>query len=440
MSRLTVSIFGLGYVGIVSAACFARDGINVIGVDVNESKVDEINQGKAPIIESGLGELLKQGVTNNRIKATTDYKEAVENSDVSIISVGTPSRGDGALDLKYVYRVCEQIGEVLAEKESEHVVILRSTVFPGTTKECEQIIQDKAGHDNFSIGFNPEFLREGSAIKDFDDPAYTIIGTDDDKTEEVVKRLYATVDAPIHTIAPEEAELIKYASNAWHATKINFANEIGRIAKDVDVNGRTVMDILVSDTKLNTSEAYMKPGFAYGGSCLPKDVRALDYYGKVNNLSLPLISSLSESNKAQLDFAYKYIASKDVKNIGMLGLAFKPGTDDLRESPAVELAERLIGKGYNLKIIDPAVYKSKLIGSNKEFIENKIPHLSKLMVNDSQELVDHAELLLVTHGAAEFREILDANEQDKIIFDLTGIFKNGIPSDELNGRYEGISW
>jgi GDP-mannose 6-dehydrogenase len=438
MNKLTISIFGLGYVGIVSSACFARDGISVLGVDVDQKKVDLINNGESPIVENGLGELLASGVQNKMVKATTDYTYAVMNSQVSIVCVGTPSREDGALDLKYVFRVCEQIGEVLKSKKEPHTIIIRSTVIPGTTEKCQQIINEHSGGSHF-VGFNPEFLREGTAIHDFDDPPYTVVGTKHDEVKKVIEQLYATVDAPLHVMDAAEAELVKYTANAWHATKVNFANEIGRIAKSNNVNGRTVMEIISSDKKLNISEVYMKPGFAYGGSCLPKDVRALDYYSKINNISLPLISSLSKSNNSHLDFVLDTIMRKGYKKIGMLGLAFKAGTDDLRESPAVELAERLIGKGCSVKIMDPAVQETKLTGSNKEYIENKIPHLFALMVKSSQELLDHSDLIVVTHGAAEFREVLTERKEKTKILDLTGIYKNFITA-EAKVHYEGICW
>lgn len=431
---MNVSIFGLGYVGAVTTACLSRDGINVIGVDVNEDKIKTIGAGKSPIIEAGLSELLESGVEKGRISATTNAKQAVFDSEISIVSVGTPSRSDGALDLQYVYRVCETIGKAIAEKGKKHIVVIRSTVLPGTTEECEKILK-KYANDNVEVGFNPEFLREGSAVKDFDEPAYTIIGTKSSSVEETLKNMYASVEAPFYVVEPGVAEMIKYGANAWHAAKISFANEIGRVAKHAGVDGRQVMEILVSDRKLNISSAYMRPGFAYGGSCLPKDVRALEYYGKVNNVKLPLLDSLSQSNEAQVQLALDLIQEKGYKKIGLLGLAFKPGTDDLRESPSVELAERLIGKGYNLKIYDPAVNESRLIGSNKKFIDSKIPHLSKLLVVQD-EITKEVEVLIVSHGAGEFRNVLEDIEKDFPVLDLTGIVKN----IKTTKNYEGIAW
>jgi GDP-mannose 6-dehydrogenase len=433
---MTVSIFGLGYVGVVTSACFARDGINVIGVDINPDKVKNINNAIPPIIEPGLEELLREGVHSGRIRAVNSVQEAIDNSQVSLISVGTPSREDGALDLQYVERVCDNIAEAVENKKKPHVLIIRSTVFPGTTSRIEEMTLKKYPNINLAFGFNPEFLREGAAIRDFDEAAYTIIGTDNDIAEAFVRKMYATVDSPVHVVRKEEAELIKYAANAWHATKITFSNEIGRLGKNVGIDARKVMKILVSDEKLNTSPVYMRPGFAYGGSCLPKDVRAINYYAKVNNVSLPLMNSLSESNYAQIELAIGLILKRNMSKVGLLGLSFKSGTDDLRESPAVELAERILGKGIELKILDHSVSESKLIGSNKSYIDQKIPHLSRLMVESEDELIEHSDLIVVTHGASEFRTILNKVKGDRPILDLTGIFSGTVEYS----NYEGIAW
>ncbi|MFT6835589.1 MAG: GDP-mannose 6-dehydrogenase [Francisellaceae bacterium] len=433
---MTVSVFGLGYVGIVSSSCFARDGIRVLGVDISTQKVENINLGIPPIIETGLKELLEQGVKNGKITASVDLYEAVRDSNVSLVSVGTPSREDGALDLSYVNRVCEDIARVANELKKEHTIIIRSTVFPGTTERLESELKAKFPNATLHFGFNPEFLREGTAIKDFDDAAYTIIGSTDEAVVKSIHDLYATVDAPCIQVLPSEAELIKYAANSWHATKIAFANEIGRIGKYLNVDSRKVMEILVSDEKLNTSKAYMRPGFAYGGSCLPKDVRAIDYFAKVNNIDLPLMSSLARSNSAQIKLATSLILNSQPKRVGILGLSFKSGTDDLRESPAVDLAENLLSKGIQIKIMDSSVHESKLMGSNLDYINSRIPHLSDLIVSDSSELINHSDLIVVTHGAAEFREILDNAEGKVGILDLSGIIKE----NDKYANYEGIAW
>jgi len=433
---MNVSIFGLGYVGIVTAGCFARDGIKVIGVDINPDKVNNINNGISPIIEKGLKELIEEGLSQRRISATTNLEEAIIKTNVSLISVGTPSRSDGALDLQYVERVVKNIAEAVSRKKHPHTIIIRSTIFPGTTRYLEEMSKKHTKGTPLHFAFNPEFLREGAAIKDFDEAPFTVIGTDSNTAVSYIKKLYATVDAPVYVVQPEEAELLKYAANSWHATKIGFTNEIGRLAKFLGVDARKVMEMLVLDKKLNISTAYMKPGFAYGGSCLPKDVRAIEYFGKINNINLPIINALSLSNNAHIELALDLIINKNKRKLGLLGLSFKSDTDDLRESPAVELSERLLGKGFDLKILDHYVSESKLIGSNKEYIEKKIPHLSRLMVDSPDELLDHSEIIIVTHGAAEFRTILDTINGETIIIDLTGILKEDIEYS----NYEGIAW
>lgn len=433
---IKVSVFGLGYVGAVTMACLSRDGIPVMGVDISETKVNMLNEGKAPIIELGLSELLKSGVESGRLRATTSAEEAVCNTDVSLISVGTPSHPSGELTLSIVYKVCEQIGLAIAKKNAPHTVVVRSTVLPGTTKRCKEILQEYAGDVPVYVAFNPEFLREGSAIRDYDAPPYTVIGTVDEEAEKAVREMYATVEAPFIVIESSAAEMIKLTANAWHATKISFANEIGRIAKTAGVDGRDVMNIITQDTKLNISKAYMRPGFAYGGSCLPKDVRALTYYGKIENIDIPLLQSLTHSNSAQIETAIQRILQTGYRKIGLLGLAFKPGTDDLRESPAVELAERLIGKGCQLSILDAAVQEAKLVGANREYINKHIPHLSELLVDDAYELIEHSEVIVVTHGAAEFRDVIANIGEDTLIIDLAGIL-NYAPKGK---KYDGIAW
>lgn len=433
---MKVSVFGLGYVGSVTMACLARDGISVIGVDVNPEKVKLLASGQAPIIELGLSELLKAGVENGRLTATTSAKEAVRDSDVTLVSVGTPSEGSGALKLSTVFKVCEQIGQAIAAKNKPHVVIIRSTVLPGTTRQCAEILQQHAGDVPVHVGFNPEFLREGTAIQDYDHPPYTVIGSTDPKAEQALREMYATVEAPIIVMDSAAAEMLKMAANAWHATKISFANEIGRLAKSLNVDGREVMNAITQDTKLNISNAYMRPGFAYGGSCLPKDVRALTYFAKVENINIPLLSALEVSNVAQINLAVERVLAIGKRRIGLLGLAFKPGTDDLRESPAVELAERLMGKGCDLRILDTAVRQAKLIGANRDYIEGRIPHLSTLLVDNAEDLLSHAEVIVVTHGAAEFRDVIALIKPEVPIIDLAGILR--LPPE--GKTYEGIAW
>ncbi|MBU0677419.1 MAG: UDP-glucose/GDP-mannose dehydrogenase family protein [Verrucomicrobia bacterium] len=434
---MKISIFGLGYVGVVTSACLVRDGFEVIGVDVNAAKVGMIQRGETPIIEPGLSDLLRAGAESGALSATVSADDAVAKSDISLVCVGTPSRPDGGLDDSHVRNVCEEIGAAIAAKGREHVVVIRSTVLPGTTDICAGILAGQCGEQKAHVAFNPEFLREGSAIRDYDAPPYTVVGTRDSIAENAVRAVYAPINAPVIVTPTRVAEMIKYTANAWHATKITFANEIGRIAKAVDVDGRDVMAIISQDDKLNTSSAYMKPGFAYGGSCLPKDVRAMTHFSRMNHIPVPLLDSLAVSNKAQIEIALERIMSSGKKRIGMLGLAFKPATDDLRESPAVELAERLLGKGYDVRILDGSVHEARLIGANKQYIEEKIAHLSSLMTADAAELMSHAELLVICNGSPEFREMVAENAvPDVPVLDLVGLFKS--PPESVD--YDGIAW
>jgi len=402
---MKISIFGLGYVGSVNAACLARDGHTVVGVDVNPDKVARMSRGESPVTEAGLDELLAAGVRAGRISATISALEAVAATEISLISVATPSRADGTLDLAALEAVCAQIGRAVDAKAARHVVVIRSTVFPGTTERCAVILRQFAQKTPVHVAFNPEFLREGAAVADFDAPPYTIIGTTDAVAERALRELYGTIRAPVFVCEPAVAELVKLVSNAWHATKICFANEIGRLAAAASVDGRKVMEIFAQDTKLNVSAAYLRPGFAFGGSCLPKDVRSLTSFARLNNIETPLLSSLKRSNQIPIERAVERVMALGKRQIGLLGLAFKPGTDDLRESPAVELAERLIGKGCDVRILDPAVRAAKLIGANRAYIQQHLPHLASLLAADAAELLRHAEALVVVHDTAEFRAL-----------------------------------
>src|SRR5262245_1429334 len=415
---MKVSVFGLGYVGTVGAACLARDGIPVVSVDVNPDKVAMVAQGQAPVVEPGLPELLEGAVSSHRLEATTSALEAVQSTDVSFVAVGTPGRPDGSLDVSTVLKVCDQIGAAVAAKDRQHVVIIRSTVSPGTTARCAEILRNHVNGGSISLAFNPEFLREGSAIQDYSTPPYTIIGTTDPQAERVLREIYATVSAPIIVTQPRVAETIKMVSNAWHATKVAFANEIGRLGNTLRFDATQVMDILTRDNKLNISSAYMQPGFAFGGSCLPKDLRGLTYFARTENIALPLLLSLIPSNQAQIDAALVEILATEKSRIGLVGLAFKPGTDDLRESPALELAERLIGKGRDLRILDPAVCQAKLLGANRRFIDSKLPHLSRLLVASASELLEHSELVVVTQHGAAFEDVIASSRPDIPIMHL----------------------
>ena len=381
---MKISIFGLGYVGAVSAGCLAREGHEVIGVDPYQPKVDLINEGRTPVIEKDIGEIIAIAVRDGRLRATTEALDAVINSQISLICVGTPSQLNGSLDLKYVRSVCEQIGAVLKDKKDFHVVVARSTMLPGSMRNMvipalEEASGKCAGRD-FGVCNNPEFLREGTAVWDFYNPPKTVIGETDSRGGEMLASLYDKMDAPMIRTDVETAEMVKYTDNVWHALKVGFANEIGNVCKAVGIDGHKVMEIFCQDTKLNLSPYYMKPGFAFGGSCLPKDVRALSYKARTLDLDLPIINAIMPSNERQIENGLKMIMEKGSKKVGILGFSFKAGTDDLRESPLVELIERLLGKGYDVRIYDRNVNIASLVGANRDYILNHIPHISRLMV------------------------------------------------------------
>ncbi|MCK4787417.1 MAG: nucleotide sugar dehydrogenase [Desulfobacteraceae bacterium] len=439
MSKL--SIFGLGYVGTVSAACLANEGHMVIGVDPNEVKVDLINDGKSPIIEQGTTELIQRAVANGRLRATTNPMESVAATELSLICVGTPSQSNGNLDLKYVHRVCEQIGQALKDKADFHVVVCRSTMLPGSMRDVviptlEEYSGKRAGV-HFGVCNNPEFLREGTAVHDFYHPPKTVIGQMDSRSGDLVASLYNNiVDAPMIRTDVGTAEMIKYADNVWHAMKIDFANEIGNICKALSIDGHRVMDIFCQDTKLNLSPYYLKPGFAFGGSCLPKDVRALVYKSRRLDLELPLLNAILPSNERQIEQGLRMVISQGNKKVGILGLSFKAGTDDLRESPMVELVERLLGKGYDMRIYDRNVNLAKLMGANRDYIFNHIPHIARLMVKNVESVLEHAQTIVVGNNASEFRGIMDRLRNGQVVVDLVRITDRG----SEQGKYDGICW
>src|SRR5918993_873825 len=438
---MRVSVFGLGYVGSVSAANFAADGHEVVGVDVHPEKVRAINEGRSPIVEPGLGELLEQGAAAGRLRATTSTEEAVRDTDLSLICVGTPSRKNGSLDLTYLERVAEQIGEALKEKDSYHVVVVRSTVLPGTTHDVVIPALERASGKKYGAGFgatvNPEFLREGTAIADFRHPPLTLVGHNYRSDAEPTQALYARVEAPMVTASIRTAEMIKYASNTWHALKVTFANEIGNLCKRLDIDSHEVMDIFCRDEKLNLSSYYMKPGFAFGGSCLPKDVRAMQYRAKEVDLDMPVIQSILGSNQLQIRHAIDMVVATGKKRVGLLGFSFKAGTDDLRESPIVILAEALLGKGYSLCIYDRNVSIARLVGANKDYINKQIPHLSSLLTESIDDLLEKSDVIVVGNGAPEFGDALTRTRPDQIILDLVRV---KTPRDQIKGDYRGICW
>jgi len=437
---MKISIFGMGYVGAVSAGCLAHDGHEVIGVDPNQTKVDLINSGKTPIIEKDIGEMVAKAVQDKLLRATTSVHDAVIGSDISLICVGTPSQLNGNLDLTYVRRVCEEIGTAIKEKDGFHVVVARSTMLPGSMRNVviptlEQYSGKTAGKD-FGVCNNPEFLREGTAVFDYYNPPKTVIGESDVAAGDMLVQLYVKMDAPMVRTDVETAEMVKYTDNNWHAVKVAFANEIGNLSKALGIDGHKVMEIFCKDTKLNLSPYYMKPGFAFGGSCLPKDVRALTYKAKSLDLELPLLSSLMPSNHLQVQKGFDMITAYGRKRIGILGFAFKAGTDDLRESPLVEVIESLIGKGYEMKLYDRNVSLAALTGANRDYILNHIPHISRLMVETVEDVLEFAEVIVIGNGAAEFRTILDQIRPDQVVVDLVRI----VPNKSEAGRYDGICW
>jgi GDP-mannose 6-dehydrogenase len=436
---MKISIMGLGYVGAVSAGCLAEEGHEVIGVDPQKSKVDLINSGKTPIIEKDIGEIIERNVLEGRLRATTDVYSAVKHTDLSLICVGTPSLGNGHIDLKYVKRVCEQIGEALKDHPG-HTVVVRSTMLPGTMRTVvipalEESSGLKAGQD-FGLCINPEFLREGTAVHDYFHPPKTVIGEIDKASGDVLVKLYGHMPCPLIRTDYETAEMVKYADNTWHALKVAFANEIGNICKGLNLDSHKLMDIFCQDTKLNLSPYYLKPGFAFGGSCLPKDVRALSYKAKTLDVSVPIINAILPSNQQQIERGIQSVIDKGNKKVGILGFSFKAGTDDLRESPIVELVERLIGKGYDLRVYDTNVRMAALHGANKEYILNHIPHISKLMVPTLQEVLDHAGTIVIGNGSEEFREVPRLLGPGQSIVDLVRI----ADTRSVEGVYDGLCW
>ena len=422
---MKISIFGLGYVGTVSAGCLANDGHEVIGVDPLLTKVDLINAGKSPIVEAELGEIVASAVNEGRLRATCDQNQAIRDTDLSFVCVGTPSQLNGNLDLSSVRRVCELIGDALKEKQTRHTIVIRSTILPGTMRKVvipvlEQHSGKQAGVD-FGICNNPEFLREGSAVADFKSPPKTVIGELEQESGNILASLYQALDAPLIRTDLETAEMIKYVDNCWHALKIGFANEIGNLCDSFGVDAKELMGIFCQDKKLNISSAYLKPGFAFGGSCLPKDLRALSYQAKMHDLQVPILNSVLPSNEIQIARGVRLVMESGNSRIGILGFSFKAGTDDLRESPVIEVIERLIGKGYDLRIYDRSVNLAALVGANRDFILNRIPHISRLMVPTADEVLAHAQTVVIGNVDPEFSRINDKLREDQCLVDFVRI-------------------
>jgi GDP-mannose 6-dehydrogenase len=443
LAQLRIAIFGLGYVGTVCAACLSRFGFEVLGVDVNETKNAQINEGRSPVVEPGLEALIRDGVRAGRLRATADAGEAVAWADVSLICVGTPSLANGSLDTSNVERVATTIGRHLRERSHRHTVVIRSTLLPGTTLDVilptlEEESGKRGGHD-FGLAYNPEFLREGSAVADFVEPAYTLVGGIDAESCDLVADVYRGIDRPLHIVSIPEAEMAKYAANAFHATKIVFANEIANFSKAAGVDGRSVMRLLTEDSRLNISPAYLRPGFAYGGSCLPKDVRALLHAARQRDVELPMLRNVEESNAIQLRRGIDLVLAQPGRRVGVLGLSFKAGTDDLRESPIVQLVEALLGKGYEIQIYDDDVNLARVLGTNREYMEAVLPHLAELMVDDGEALLDRADTIVVGNSAPAFASLVSRSRNQAIV-DLVGLGLSDEQCDSLGDRYHGISW
>ena len=437
----TVSVFGLGYVGSVLTACLAGSCHRVVGVDANPMKTDLIAKGCSPIRESGLEELLQKGLRKGLIQTTTDARTATLESDISVICVGTPSNDNGSPHLGYVTRVSEQIGSALGDKCGYHVVAVRSTVPPGTTEGVIVPILErtsgKTAKVDFGVCFNPEFLREGTSIQDFYEPPFTVIGAEDERTAAAVSGLYAMLSAPLAVTSFKVAESVKYVSNAFHALKVCFANEIGNLCRRMNIDSHQVMDIFCMDKKLNLSECYLRPGFAFGGSCLPKDLRSLVHLSRHLDLSVPVLESILPSNRHQIELACAMVEASRRQRVGVCGFSFKPGTDDLRESPMVGLIEFLIGKGHQVRVFDENVSLEKLHGANRAYIQEAVPHIARLMASSLEAVVEWSDVIVIGNRCRQITAALDKVRPDQVIIDLVRVPCDGL---SLDGNYRGICW
>ncbi|RDE24798.1 UDP-glucose/GDP-mannose dehydrogenase family protein [Motiliproteus coralliicola] len=442
---MRLSIFGLGYVGSVSLGCLAKDGNQVIGVDIDPVKLGLIADGKSPVIEEGMPELIAEAVASGRVSVTDDVRQGLMQSDISFICVGTPSLSNGDQNQTAILRLTEQLGEALKEKSEHHTLVFRSTLVPGTVEKTLipmlESISGKQDGVEFDVGYQPEFLREGSSIKDYYNPPFTIIGASNGQAHERLRELYSSLPCQYRETSIATAETMKYFCNIFHAVKITFANEVARLCDGMEVDPHEVMGLLCEDKQLNISTAYMKPGFAFGGSCLPKDLRAMQYQAKRHDIEIPMLGHVLRSNEAHLDLALqKALAWKEqhgVRKVAMLGLSFKPGTDDLRESPLVMLAEQLIGKGMQLSVYDPNVSLSRLLGANKRFIENTIPHIGELMSEELTPMIEQADIVIVGQNHRDALTTLAQRcRSDQLILDLI----NQPQLRELDAHYLGLSW
>jgi GDP-mannose 6-dehydrogenase len=433
---MNISFFGLGYVGCVGMGCLAQNGHKVIGIDISSEKIKKINEGMPTIVEAGIDEIIREQHLQGRIRATHDYMEAVRESDISFVCVGTPSTTNGHLNLNYIYQTAEEIGEALKEKNGFHIIVIRSTVFPGTNKAVGKIIEEMSGKTrnvHFAVVSNPEFLREGTAVNDYMNPPLTVIGTDCEKARDIMTELYAPMGAPIETVFIEVAEMIKYVNNSYHALKVAFANEIGRVCKAYGIDSHEVMRIFCMDKQLNISPYYFKPGFAYGGSCLPKDLKALKTMAHDLYVETPVLNAIESSNQHHMENAIEWIQAVGHKKIGVLGLSFKAGTDDMRNSPIIHVIETLYGKGYEIRIYDRSVSLARLIGKNKSVIEEKLPHLNCMLQDDMDSLLDWAETIIISNNDEIFKSVRVRDGQ--AVIDLVRIKE----LEKENG-YRGICW
>ncbi|MCL4488731.1 MAG: UDP-glucose/GDP-mannose dehydrogenase family protein [Chloroflexi bacterium] len=438
---MKVSVFGLGYVGCVSAACLAHDGHEVIGVDISPQKVELVRSGKSPIVEPGLDELVGAVVRAGKLQASQDAREAVRNSDISLICVGTPSNGNGSLDLRHVRNVCKEIGAGLAAKRQYHVVVVRSTLLPGSTQYALipllEMQSRRCAGGEFGVCTNPEFLREGSAIDDYYHPSYIVIGELDERSGDTVQEMYRSVESPFVRLPIRTAEIVKYVSNAFHAVKVAFANEIGDLCKANGIDGQQVMELICQDARLNLSPAYLTPGFAFGGSCLPKDLRALLYRAKELDLDCPLLEAVRPSNQKQIQRGIKMVEDVGRKKVGVFGLSFKVGTDDVRESPVIPLIETLVGRGYQVSVYDEKVRLAELVGANKSFLEQQMPHIASLMRSSIHQVLDTVDVVVIANGSPAFRQVPELVRPDQVLVDLVGLGRGNAVS---RGMYEGICW
>ena len=437
---MKISVFGLGYVGTVSAGCLAASGHTVWGVDVNVDKVASINSGAAPIVEPDIADFIAKAQSQGLLKATASSEEGILNTDVSFVCVGTPSHANGSLDLSHLKRVCEDIGAALQSKKTSHTIVFRSTTLPGTTEEVAiPILEKHSGRTvgkGLSVCYNPEFLREGTSVKDYYHPPKIVIGERNAGEGDVIEEIYAGIKAPTIRTSIKVAEMVKYSDNAFHALKVAYANEIGSMCKSLGIDSHAVMDIFCQDTKLNLSKVYLKPGFAFGGSCLPKDLRALSYQAKRTDVDVPILNAILQSNTSHIKGVIQRIVVLGKKRVGFLGMTFKPDTDDMRESPLVEVIETLLGKGFHVQIYDRNVATSRLIGANKKFIEEHIPHLSSLLVERAEDVVGTAQVVVVGYASAEFVPALKSMRADQLIIDLARIEGR----ESFAASYDGICW